>query len=300
MLTKGLTLVEMLVTLAAASLLLHGYFVWQGAVLQEATVQRTVDAMLLVDEAAYAYHAQQGDWPGSMRDLVASGLLPAQPGNVGQTALRNGTGGAFDLTPVSGGGIRISTRLLQPDDPGAGQLAQAVVRAFPHGTVATGNTVELVRTVPPGAHSDLAVFVRRDGSRAMTGGPLDFAGNGIAGVSELAFQGAVVGGRPCAGKRIAAAADGRLMECATGAWRAVGSAPGGMPCSWSGWMIVDVLGWRSQREQPSAVGGSVMAWRCDNGRVADVTRRSCTYRGSLTAGLHSPVFTLAQCGLSNP
>ena len=300
MLNKGLTLVEMLVTLAAASLLLHGYFVWQAAVLEEATVQRTVDAMLLVDEAAYAYHAEQGDWPRSMGDLVGSGLLPADPGNVGQTALTNGTGGAFALAPVAGGGIRISTRLLEASDPSSGRLAQAVVRAFPHGTAATGNRVDLQRTVPPGAHSDLQVFVRRDGSRAMTGGPLDFAGNGIAGVSELAFQGTVVEGRPCRGKRIAPAADGTLMECAKDAWRAVGATAGGMPCSWSGWMIVDVLGWRAQIEQPSAVGGSVMVWRCENGRVADVARRSCSFPGPLTAGLRSPVFTLEQCGMANP
>ena len=299
MLTKGVTLVEMLVTLAAASLLLHGYFVWQAAVLEEATVQRTVDAMLLVDEAAYAYHAEQGDWPRSMADLVGSGLLPADPGNVGQTALTNGTGGAFALAPVAGGGIRISTRLLEASDPSASRLAQAVVRAFPHGTVATGNRVELERTVPPGAHSDLQVFVRRDGSRAMTGGPLDFAGNGIAGVSELAFQGTVVAGRACRGKRIATAADGTLMACAKGVWRAVGAAAGGMPCSWSGWMIVDVVGWSSPNVTPPYTAGTAMAWRCENDRVADITSVRCGYAGSVSQGRGSPTFTLAQCGLTN-
>ena len=298
MLIKGITLVEMLVTLAAASLLLHGYFVWQAAVLEEATVQRTVDGMLLVDEAAYAYHAEQGDWPGSMHDLVLSGLVPAHPDNPGQTALANGTGGAFDLLPVVGGGISISTQLLQAGDPTADRLAQAVVRAFPHGTTAVGNTVELVRTTPPGAHSDLEVFVRRDGSRAMTGGPLEFAGNGIAGVSEVAFQASVTQGRPCGGKRIATVADGSLMECVQGKWRAVGAASGGMPCSWSGWMIVDVIGWSSPKVVPPYTAGSVVAWRCENNRVADVTRRNCGYGGSVPQGRGSPNFTLAQCGLS--
>ncbi len=298
MLTRGVTLVEMLVTLAAASLLLHGFYVWRTAALEEAVVQRTVDGILLVDEAAYAYHAERGDWPVAMRDLVAAGLLPPHPQQVGQTALANGTGGQFVLTPVSGGGIRIATELLEAGDPSAPRLAQSVVRAFPHGTAASGNTVELVRTTPPGAHSDLEVFVRRDATRAMTAGPLRFAGNGIAGVSEVAFQGEVVEGRPCRPRRIATASDGTLMQCLSGVWRAVGAAAGGMPCSWSGWMIVDLIGWSSPNVSPGYTAGSVMAWRCENGRVVEVARRRCSYRGSVAQGRGSPDFTLAQCGLS--
>lgn len=299
MLTKGMTLVEMLVTLAAASLLLHGYFVWQSAALEDASVQRTVDGMLLVDEAAYAYHAEQGDWPASMADLVTSGLLPADPDDAGRTILANGTGGGFSLQAVAGGGIRISTQLLQADDPSADRLAKAVVRSFPHGTTAVGNRVDLVRTVPPGAHSDLEAFVRRDGSRAMTGGPLDFAGNAIAGVSAVAFDATVVKGRACTGKRVSTAADGALMECVSGAWRAVGGSAAGIPCSWSGWTIVDVIGWSSPRVTPPYTAGSVMAWRCENDRVAEIKSARCSYPGSIPQGRGSPTFTLAQCGLTN-
>ena len=298
MLTRGITLIEMLVTLAAASLLLHGYFVWQAAVLEEATVQRTVDGIVLVDEAAYAYHAEQGDWPASMRDLVRDGLVPAHPEDDGRTALVNGTGGALRLAPVIGGGIRISTELLDPGDPHAARLAQAVVRAFPHGTTATGNRVELVRTVPPGAHSELAAFLRRDGSRAMTGGPLQFAGNGIAGVSEVAFRGAAVNGDRCTGPRIATAADGTLLECVADRWRGVGAGAAGMPCSWSGWMIVDVISWMSPRVVPPSTSGTVMAWRCEHGRVVDVARRTCGHRRAVLSGRMVPDFTLAECGLS--
>ena len=299
MLTKGMTLVEMLVTLAAASLLLHGYFVWQSAVLEDATVQRTIDGMLLVDEAAYAYHAEQGNWPASVAELVSSGLLPADPDDVSRTILANGTGGAFNLQAVAGGGIKISTQLLQADDPSADRLAKAVVRSFPHGTAAVGNRVELVRTVPPGAHSDLEAFVRRDGSRAMTGGPLDFAGNAIAGASGVAFDATVVKGQACAGKRISTAADGTLMECVSGAWRTVGAAAGGFPCSWSGWRIIDVIGWVSPNVTPPYTGGSVVAWRCENDRVIDVTTATCRYNLGVPHGRGSPTFTLAQCGLAN-
>ena len=299
MLTKGVTLVEMLVTLAAASLLLHGYFVWQTAALEDAAVQRTVDGMLLVDEAAYAYHAEQGDWPASMADLVSSGLVPADPGDASRTILVNGTGGAFNLQAVAGGGIKISTQLLQADDPSADRLAKTVVRSFPHGTTAVGNRVELVRTVPPGAHSDLEALVRRDGSRAMTGGPLDFAGNAIAGVSAIAFDATVVKGQACSGKRISTAADGALMECVSGAWRAAGGSAGGIPCAWSGWMIVDVIGWSSPRVTPAYTAGSVMAWRCENDRVAEIKSARCSYAGSIPQGRGSPTFTLAQCGLTN-
>lgn len=298
MLTKGVTLVEMLVTLAAASLLLHGYFVWQSAALEDAAVQRTVDGMLLVDEAAYAYHAEQGNWPASMADLVSSGLLPADPGDASRTILANGTGGAFSLQAVAGGGIKISTQLLQADDPSADRLAKAVVRSFPHGTTAAGNRVELVRTVPPGAHSDLEAFVRRDGSRVMTGGPLDFAGNAIAGVSAMAFDATVVKGQACSGKRISTAADGALMECVSGAWRAAGGSAGGIPCSWSGWMIVDVIGWSSPNVSPPYTAGSVMAWRCETDRVVAITAARCGYAGSVPQGRASPTFTLAQCGLT--
>ena len=107
MLTRGMTLVEMLVTLAAASLLLHGYFVWQSAALEEAAVQRTVDGILIVDEAAYAYHAEAGDWPVSIKDLVDARLLPVHPEDAGATALVNGVGGAIRLEPAPGGGITI-------------------------------------------------------------------------------------------------------------------------------------------------------------------------------------------------
>ncbi|MDE0039268.1 MAG: prepilin-type N-terminal cleavage/methylation domain-containing protein [Gammaproteobacteria bacterium] len=299
MLTKGVTLVEMLVTLAAASLLLHGYFVWQAAALEDAAVQRTVDGMLLVDEAAYAYHAQQGAWPASMADLVTAGLVPAHPGDATRTILANGTGGAFDLQPVTGGGIRISTRLLQAGDPSADRLAKAVVRSFPHGTAVVGNKVELVRTIPPGAHSDLEVLVRRDGSRAMTGGPLDFAGNGIDGVSAVAFDASVVNGRACSGKRIATASDGALMECVAGAWRRTGASGGGIPCSWSGWLIVDVIGWSAPNVTPPYTAGTVMAWRCVNDRVAEITSARCSYAGTVSQGRGSPTFTLAQCGLAS-
>lgn len=298
MLTKGLTLVEMLVTLAAASLLLHGYFVWQSAALENATVERTVDGILLVDEAAYAYHAEQGNWPASMADLVTSGLLPADPDDAGRTILANGTGGGFSLQAVAGGGIKISTQLLQADDPSAARLAKAVVRSFPHGTTAVGNRVDLVRTVPPGAHSDLEAFVRRDGSRAMTGGPLDFAGNAIAGVSAVAFDATVVKGQACTGKRVSTAADGTLMECVSGAWRAVGGSAGGIPCSWSEWLIVDVIGWSSPAVTPPYTAGTVMAWRCENNQVVEITSARCSYRGSVSQGRGSPTFTLAQCGLT--
>ena len=298
MLTRGITLVEMLVTLAAASLLLHGYFVWQSAALEDAAVQRTIDGILLVDEAAYAYHAEQGNWPASVAQLVSSGLLPADPGDASQTSLANGTGGAFNLQTVTGG-IKISTELLQADDPSADRLAKAVVRSFPHGTAAVGNRVELVRTVPPGAHSDLAAFVRRDGSRAMTGGPLDFAGNGIAGVSGLAFDATVVKGEACAGKRISTAADGALMECVSGAWRTAGASSGGIPCSWSGWKIINVIGWSSPNVTPPNTAGSVVAWRCENEAVVDVTTATCRYAISVPQGRGSPTFTLAQCGLTN-
>lgn len=299
MLTRGITLVEMLVTLATASLLLHGYFVWQAAALEEATVQRTVDGMLLVDEAAYAFHAEQGDWPASMADLVAAGFLPAHPEDADQTSLANGSGGAFGLAPAAGGGIAISTRMLDAGDPSAARLAQAVVRAFPHGTRAVGNAVQLVRTVPPGVHADLEVLVRRDGSRAMTGGPLEFAGHGIAGVSAVAFDAAVVTGQACVGKRISTAADGVLMECVAGAWRAAGGYAGGIPCSWSGWAVVDVIGWSSPRVQPPFTVGAVVAWRCEEDRVIDVTTAKCSYSGSVSSGRGSPIFTLAQCGLTN-
>lgn len=299
MLTRGMTLVEMLVTLAAASLLLHGYFVWQSAALEDAAAQRTVDGMLLVDEAAYAYHAERGNWPASMADLVTSGLLPADPNDAGRTILANGTGGGYSLQAVAGGGIRISTQLLQADDPSAERLAQAVVRSFPHGTTAVGNRVDLVRTVPPGAHSDLEAFVRRDGSRAMTGGPLDFAGHGIAGVSAVAFDATVVNGQACAGKRISTAADGALMECVSGAWRIAGGTSGGIPCSWSGWMIVDVIGWSSPNVTPPYTAGRVMAWRCENDEVVEITSARCSYAGAVSQGRGSPTFTLAQCGLTS-
>ena len=159
--------------------------------------------------------------------------------------------------------------------------------------------MELVRTVPPGAHSDLEAFVRRDGTRAMTGGPLDFAGHALAGVSAVAFDATVVEGQACAGRRISTADDGALMECASGTWRIAGGTAGGMPCSWSGWLIVNVINWSAPDVNPPYISGSVLAWRCENDRVVETTVTGCRSRRSVVPGRRSPTFTLAQCGLDD-
>ena len=60
-----------------------------------------------------------------------------------------------------------------------------------------------------------------------------------------------------------------------------------------------MIGWVSPNVTPPYTGGSVVAWRCENDRVIDVTTATCRYNLGVPHGRGSPTFTLAQCGLAN-
>ena len=297
--SRGLTLLELLLSLAALTMILQGFYLWKSAALEEARVQRTVDGFVLIDEAAYAYHVEQSAWPTSLADLRdPSAPLLALP-VAGVDPLVNGVGRPYRLSAISGDrGIRVTTQLQTHEQ------AVRVQRAFPHRTlpVSTGSAnVVFEQRAAPKDSSDHDMLVWRDGSREMKAN-LDFDGFGIDDANSVEFRGSVVGGRPCAGKRIATSSAGALMECVNRRWRAVRAASE-VECMWTGWQIVSVVSWG--QSGPGVVPvtrarGSVIAWWCDAGTVTHVRAASC--RGSrVSPGFGLPAFHVSGCSaLANP
>lgn len=279
MLTRGFTLIEMILTLTALALVLQGWYAWKNARLVEAAIERTVDGFVLIDEAAYAFHVEQGRWPNNLSELRSTSppLLPPVPSG-GMDPLVNGVGGLYALGPRLGGGIEVQTTMLND------VLAGRVQRAFPHRTRLPtppgGGVVIFEQTAAPKDQTDHELLVWRDGTRDMEA-PLPFD----ATVS-------VIDGSACAGKGIATSTNGTLFECVSSAWRAVGTAAatstGGLSCGWTGWRILDVF----EEEKATITGrggywektGNALGYLCSGGEVTQVDRAFCRKTESIHSG----------------
>ena len=289
---RGFTLLELLLSLAALTMILQGFYLWKSAALEEARVQRTVDGFVLIDEAAYAYHVEQSAWPTSLADLrdPAAPLLAVPAGGV--EPLVNGVGGSYRLAVISPDrGIQVTTTMQTHEQ------AVRVQRAFPHRTlpVAAGSAdVVFEQRVAPKDSSDHDMLVWRDGSREMKAN-LDFDGFGVENAQSVEFEGSVANGRPCTGKRIATSSAGALMECVNRRWRPV-RASGDMECMWTGWQIVSVVSWGQSGRGVVPVTrayGTVIAWWCDAGRVTHVRAARCG--ANRVNGAGSPSFQVSGC-----
>lgn len=297
--SRGFTLLELVLSLAAIALILQGFYAWKAASLAEAAVQRTVDGLVLVDEAAYAFHVEHGRWPASLAELrdPAAPLLPVVSG--GTDPLVNGVGGAYLLALIPPDlGIRVTTSMQTHAQ------ALRVQRSFPHRMlpVVSGSTdVVFEQRVAPKDSTDHELLVWRDGSREMRG-HLDFDGHEARRVRRVEFQGFDAEGGACSGRRLASRSDGTLMECFNLKWRPVG-ASGGPECMWTGWEIVTVVRWGQSRESTTPRGlasASVVASWCDGGKVTHVKTTNCTAAPTWgNSGM--PGFSVSGCrGLANP
>ena len=290
---EGFTLLELLLSLTALTLVLQGFYVWKQAALEEAAVQRTVDGFVLIDEAAYAFHVEEARWPTSLTELrdPTAPLLPPLSGTVDPVV--NGVGGAYVLAVIPPDlGVQVTTTMQSHEQ------AQRVQRSFPHRTlpvVLGSSDVVFQQRVAPKDSTDHQLLVWRDGSRTMTG-DLDFDGNQAVKVRRVRMQGFDTDGGACTGRGITTKSDGTLMECVALKWRPVGQSSD-VECMWTGWALTGLVSWSQTSEsvrprRPSS--GRLIASYCNSGEITHVNTTSCT---GGTAWIHSgmPGFTLSNC-----
>ncbi len=188
---SGFTLLELTIALAVISALASGWYQWKQSVLRESITQRTVDGIVLIEEALYSYRLDQRptpvdpafpyEWPG-----VLSALDPYLPGIASG---RNGVGQPYDLiAPIAP--VMRTTPIKIKTDMLTVERAEDVARLFPlNGRIGTLDTPPLGATwvvviVPvPGHEAAREAMLARDGAKAMRG-DLDMGTHNIVGVND--------------------------------------------------------------------------------------------------------------------
>ena len=158
---------ELIVVVAAASILVQGWYIWKRAEARDAVVQRTIDAVLSIDEAALAFRTDNpGVWPASISPALGTGgYMPAAG-----AARLVGAGYAFGSTVAT---APLQIQVGMPTEA----LAEAVAAAFgPSGTSAAALVTVVVPI--PGHETWHSGLVRRDGTAVLTG-TLDMDGNDL-------------------------------------------------------------------------------------------------------------------------
>jgi len=211
----GYSLLELTIVLALVATGAQGYYHWKGRMMDEAAVERTVEAIARIDEALIAHRLDLGAWPATINALTA--YLPHfQP--------VNGVGFAFSIRP-SGTSLVLETEMLNE------RQRTALVNAFPANGTATGDPLGTCDP-PPGCGFELGVGVPgletshralflQDGSEPFLG-DLDMDGNRIEAVDAVVFGSAVSVGGTCTARSIATTSAGNLLECFGGTWRPAG------------------------------------------------------------------------------
>lgn len=229
---RGFSLIELVVVVAAASILVQGWYVWKRAEARDAAVQRTIDAILSIDEAALAFRTDNpGVWPGSIFPALATGgHMPA----AGASRLV-GAGYGFGSTAATS---PLQIRVGMP----TAALAEAVAQAFGPSGAAAGADVTVAVPIP-GHETWHSALVRRDGTAVLTGtldmdgndlltngGDIDMDGGGIdlgggdvlgsgrAEADDLEFTSTVTAGDPCTPGSMGVDASGVPAGCVGGAW----------------------------------------------------------------------------------
>ena len=188
---SGFTLLELTIALAVISALASGWYQWKQSVLRESITQRTVDGIVLIEEALYSYRLDQRptpvdpafpyEWPGSL-----GALDPYLPGIADG---RNGVGQSYDIIPPTAPVMRTTPIKIKTDMLTA-ERAEDVARLFPlNGKIGSLDTPPLADTwvvvvVPvPGHEAAREAMLARDGAKDMRG-DLDMGSHNIVGVDD--------------------------------------------------------------------------------------------------------------------
>ena len=221
----GFTLIELSLVLAVIAVLAQGYFLWKQSVLQEAIVTRTVNGLVQIDEALYAYRIDQGVWPTNISELTT--YLPNLQNVTDANAGANGVGLPYSIRS-QGLGLVIETQLLTEAQ------ARAVARAFPNSGVIDPDTATVSVGIPlPGLESAHSALMHIDGSRQMTG-DLDLGGqdlhragdiesdsisnNGVLSTAALSVTGVHNKDDSCSGQQLSLSTEGKLLSCVADQW----------------------------------------------------------------------------------
>ena len=221
----GFTLIELSLVLAVIAVLAQGYFLWKQSVLQEGIVTRTVNGLVQIDEALYAYRIDQGVWPTNISELTT--YLPNLQNVTDANAGANGVGLPYSIRS-QGHGLVIETQLLTEAQ------ARAVGRAFPNSGVIDPDTATVSVGIPlPGLESAHSALMHIDGSRQMTG-DLDLGGqdlhragdiesdsisnSGVLSTAALSVTGVHNKNDSCSGQQLGLSTEGKLLSCVANQW----------------------------------------------------------------------------------
>ena len=215
--SQGFTLPELLIVLAVVAVLGIGLAQYRAGALRDARTQRTVDGIILIQEALYSYRLNPSH--GYMWPAQITALNPYLPNFSGGG--KNGIGQPYGLDlPSTGGGIVIETDML------SAEAANDVARLFPLNGAVVGTRVR-VGTPVPGHEAARDAVLSRDGVKNMLGN-LDLGGNDIDNAAELnadlvrAKRARLIEdmnrGDACIRKEIGTTAAGNLVECIGGVW----------------------------------------------------------------------------------
>ena len=259
----GYSLAELTLVLGLGAVAMGGYYTWYERLLDEAAVERTVDAIARIDEALIAYRLRTGAWPTAITQLAAQDLPNFEP--------VNGVGLPFTIT-ASGTGLLLRTTLENE------RQRTAVVNTYPAngaawnaapGTCTAGAGdcgAELGIGLPGLEISHQALFLQ-DGSEPFLGN-LDMDGNRIEDVDRVIFAPGAVIGQPCAARSVSTTAGGDLLVCDGGVW----ARGGGAECNWGGWVATN---WEVSGGGKHGAYYMVVLHECTGGVITGAAYESC-------------------------
>ena len=166
---RGHSRMELVVVLVVLGVLAQGYFQWRESHRHAALIERTVDSVLQIQEAAYAYRVENNGWPTRLEQI--NGYLPNWT---------NADGLKVVFHPPGDNKLGLIIDIEMAD----AKQARALAHAFPATGEFKPGIWASIGTAEPGINSKQELMVRRDGTQSMTGN-LNFAGHAVSNAGAI-------------------------------------------------------------------------------------------------------------------